>query len=203
MLQPIRLAQDSALVAEGMCPYCGNLFQPDDLVVQCPSCRTPHHLECWRACGNHCTTLRCDGKGETALDMDALSPDDLIQILDSELPQESLVKPAPSHEQLAILASDLATSTALERITSEELPLELSKVNTLARRTKVLRSVILLSVGLVLALAAAGIFLQIRVKPLPIEPRSLAWTSIYLVLGFVGGAVLGAIIGHTNARAHN
>lgn len=197
MLRPMILKRDSRFVVESVhCPLCGLPFHPDDSVVGCPSCKTPHHSKCWQDMGNRCSTLGCNGEGEVALD--ALSPTDLIQILDNEIPQ--------SYEQSAILASDLAVPTALEHIRSEQLPLELSKVNTLGQRTKALRIAILLPVGLVLALVAAGIFLQIRVKPLPIEPSSLAWISIYLALGFLGGAVLGAIIGHTNtdaSRTHN
>lgn len=199
MLRPMILKRDARFVVESVhCPFCGLPFYPDDSVVECPSCKTPHHSKCWQDMGNRCSTLGCNGEGE--VDLDALSPTDLIQILDSEIPQES-PEVKPSYEQPAILASDFAAPTALEHIRSEQLPLELSKVNKLGQRTKALRITILLPVGFVLALVAAGIFLQIRVKPLPIEPSSLAWISIYLALGFLGGAVLGAIIGHTSTDA--
>lgn len=35
------------------CPVCGREFSPDDEIVTCPSCGTPHHRECYNSLG-HC-----------------------------------------------------------------------------------------------------------------------------------------------------
>ena len=36
------------------CPFCGDAFQPEEQVVQCPSCGTLQHSECWDANQNRC-----------------------------------------------------------------------------------------------------------------------------------------------------
>ena len=44
------------------CPYCQTPIKPGVAVVICPSCRIPHHQECWRDNGSKCTTFGCSGK---------------------------------------------------------------------------------------------------------------------------------------------
>lgn len=53
------------LVTEGVnCPYCDYPFQPGHNVVFCPSCNTPHHVDCWKDNGNRCTIFGDLGAGE-------------------------------------------------------------------------------------------------------------------------------------------
>jgi hypothetical protein len=41
-----------------VCPYCRFPLKPGEAVQVCPSCATPHHLECWRE-NRGCTTYGC------------------------------------------------------------------------------------------------------------------------------------------------
>jgi len=41
------------------CPYCQFPIKQDSEVVQCPSCKVPHHRECWQDNGG-CTTFGCN-----------------------------------------------------------------------------------------------------------------------------------------------
>lgn len=46
------------------CPYCKHSITADQDFVVCPRCMTPHHPECWRENGQHCSTLGCSGSGQ-------------------------------------------------------------------------------------------------------------------------------------------
>lgn len=54
----VRVAADGA---QGLCPYCGD--QLAGQVGNCLVCKTPHHVECWKANGG-CTTLGCPANPE-------------------------------------------------------------------------------------------------------------------------------------------
>lgn len=45
------------------CPYCLDDLLPEDVVVRCGSCRTPHHRACFRE-NEGCTSIGCDGVAE-------------------------------------------------------------------------------------------------------------------------------------------
>jgi hypothetical protein len=51
---------------EVICPFCGVIIDKHvcESVVVCPSCDTPHHLACWAANGDRCTTPGCEGSGD-------------------------------------------------------------------------------------------------------------------------------------------
>lgn len=63
----ITMATDSATTAAQdsfNCPFCGmglesTVTSPERATVYCCKDKTPHHMECWRANGNRCTTLGC------------------------------------------------------------------------------------------------------------------------------------------------
>ena len=40
------------------CPVCENTFAPDDDIVVCPDCGTPHHRDCWQQHGGCINTSR-------------------------------------------------------------------------------------------------------------------------------------------------
>ena len=50
----VRLVHIHALGAA--CSYCGSDF--GELAIECPSCETPHHRQCWRENGG-CTVYGC------------------------------------------------------------------------------------------------------------------------------------------------
>lgn len=57
-IEPDELKSETAVAeAETICPYCGEALGARPVHV-CPHCKTPHHLECWRA-NRGCTTLGC------------------------------------------------------------------------------------------------------------------------------------------------
>jgi hypothetical protein len=37
------------------CPFCADGFMLGDEILQCPSCGTVHHTECWQDYGNRCS----------------------------------------------------------------------------------------------------------------------------------------------------
>lgn len=43
------------------CPYCQSVINATEARLECPSCETPHHRECWQANGG-CTTYGCREK---------------------------------------------------------------------------------------------------------------------------------------------
>lgn len=45
------------------CPVCGQTFQPQDDIVVCPVCGTPHHRECYQKLG-HCAHLDWHAQGK-------------------------------------------------------------------------------------------------------------------------------------------
>ena len=45
------------------CPYCLDDLLPQDVVVRCGTCRTPHHQACFRE-NEGCTSIGCDGVAE-------------------------------------------------------------------------------------------------------------------------------------------
>ena len=52
-LEPVRTPTGRA------CPVCGHSVAVD--VQPCPTCRTPHHLECWKYLGG-CAIFACPGR---------------------------------------------------------------------------------------------------------------------------------------------
>ena len=60
------------LLEQVLCPFCGVPLQPDTQVILCPVEGTPHHLECWRRNGNHCSILGCSGQGEISVASNAV-----------------------------------------------------------------------------------------------------------------------------------
>ena len=61
------LSADHELVGR-QCVVCQKAFQPNDEVVVCPRCKTPHHGDCWRevgGCGSYgCPTVAVAVKEE-------------------------------------------------------------------------------------------------------------------------------------------
>lgn len=43
------------------CPFCQTPIKPESLVEVCGVCGIPHHIECWQANQNKCTTFGCSG----------------------------------------------------------------------------------------------------------------------------------------------
>lgn len=88
-LRGIRLEKDSTFIGSD-CPYDGYPFREGDLVLICPVDETPHHVACWRANGNHCVTLGCEGQGDVINEAeDPLLVMDLIQVLESYSAREA------------------------------------------------------------------------------------------------------------------
>ncbi len=64
-LTPELLDTNSPLVLQIVfCPFCGDSFQPANLVIICPVDHTPHHAHCWEANSNRCATPDCSGTGK-------------------------------------------------------------------------------------------------------------------------------------------
>ncbi len=46
---------------EGLiCPFCQNSFEREEDIVICSVCKTPHHIDCWKA-NDGCTSYGCKG----------------------------------------------------------------------------------------------------------------------------------------------
>jgi len=43
----------------GICPYCRTIIKESENVKICPSCKTPHHQDCWQE-NKGCTVYGCD-----------------------------------------------------------------------------------------------------------------------------------------------
>lgn len=56
------------------CPYCQTPIKPGAEIKECPACGIVHHLDCWIANGNKCTTFGCDGKDRVVVPDTASSP---------------------------------------------------------------------------------------------------------------------------------
>lgn len=55
---------EASTQAQGLCAYCNDALDelgPQDTVVRCRRCQTPHHRSCWREAGI-CSTYACGGK---------------------------------------------------------------------------------------------------------------------------------------------
>lgn len=52
----------SLLYENTKCPVCDKVFEPDDDIVTCPDCGTPHHRECYNAKG-HCANKELHKEG--------------------------------------------------------------------------------------------------------------------------------------------
>lgn len=37
------------------CPFCQGTFTVGEVMIQCPSCGTPHHADCWKENGGRCS----------------------------------------------------------------------------------------------------------------------------------------------------
>lgn len=48
-------------VTELVCPYCHTKFEPNDEIVACSTCNSPHHKGCWETT-NKCSILGCSGR---------------------------------------------------------------------------------------------------------------------------------------------
>ncbi len=71
------------------CPFCQFLIKADSEAVECPSCKVPHHRECWEQNGG-CTTFGC---GDMSSDRPSSyqSSRNIIEI-DLDVDEESLVE---------------------------------------------------------------------------------------------------------------
>lgn len=50
----------SAVIETAVCGFCQCDFAPNDTVVYCPACDSPHHQECWHDNHESCAaSLRC------------------------------------------------------------------------------------------------------------------------------------------------
>ncbi len=65
-----------------ICPVCKTQFSPEDDVVVCPDCGTPHHRECWKNTG-HCHNIEYHGK-EGGAPVETIA-DDTSKIADANL----------------------------------------------------------------------------------------------------------------------
>lgn len=64
---------------EATCPYCRTTLEARDKAESCPTCRTPHHTDCWLENGG-CSVFGCtaapDPDGGIVIDEDDLDMDE-------------------------------------------------------------------------------------------------------------------------------
>jgi hypothetical protein len=53
------IGKTSDLINNSICPVCHVAFRAGEQAVTCPTCRTPHHADCWVYNGNHCAQMGC------------------------------------------------------------------------------------------------------------------------------------------------
>lgn len=110
MIECVRVSTSDTELLEAKCSLDGNSFKVDDSIVQCPICKMPYHLECWRYNNNRCATHACPGSGQ-ASDPPPLPPINvtIIETATPVTPPETIEQAA---ETVTLVASQETTETA-------------------------------------------------------------------------------------------
>lgn len=109
MLEITRVSSTSEELLEAHCPFCHDGFEIGSLVVQCPTCKGWHHVDCWRANSNRCSTHGCNGKEVVS---DRLPPEPTPPLVPEEItiaPPDS--PPTPDPESLDELLGQIEIVT--------------------------------------------------------------------------------------------
>lgn len=93
--------------AGAACTYCHASLDLGDVAVNCPRCKSPYHIDCWKEYRSRCAVLECPGRGKVSASVTPPAPPPVPDLLLDEIeiePVEPLVAiPTEVLESIEIL----------------------------------------------------------------------------------------------------